>query len=182
MYLAIEVHLQFPRGSPSTELSDFRQSARSGKEHSKTCAIKGNDVITNAISANQHLASTFLMQIFKFKRRGCKLSFRRLNKNRRCPRSHDDISSAKFHCSHKKGTRKQSLSRTILEQSPCHIAIKDFRSILFFFLQQHFISYLHTQEKLQNLLKTRKKSSKITVYTIAFKKNKRTNNKTNRQT
>ena len=26
-------HLQFPCGSPSTELSDFRQSARSGNEH-----------------------------------------------------------------------------------------------------------------------------------------------------
>ena len=28
--------------------------------------VKGNDVITNVISANQHLASTFPMQIFKF--------------------------------------------------------------------------------------------------------------------
>ena len=36
---------------------------------------KGNDVITNAISANQHFASTFSMQIFKFQRRSCKLSF-----------------------------------------------------------------------------------------------------------
>ena len=36
---------------------------------------KGNDVITNVISANQHVASTFSMQIFKFQRRSCKLSF-----------------------------------------------------------------------------------------------------------
>ena len=36
---------------------------------------KGNDVITNVISANQHFASTFSMQIFKFQRRSCKLSF-----------------------------------------------------------------------------------------------------------
>ena len=36
---------------------------------------KGNAVITNAISANQHFASTFSMQIFKFQRRNCKLSF-----------------------------------------------------------------------------------------------------------
>ena len=36
---------------------------------------KGNDVITNVISANQHFASTFSMQIFKFQRRNCKLSF-----------------------------------------------------------------------------------------------------------
>ena len=34
---------------------------------------KGNDVITNVISANQHFASTFSMQIFKFQRRSCKL-------------------------------------------------------------------------------------------------------------
>ena len=43
-------------------------------KHWKTRA-KGNDVITNAISANQHFASTFSMQIFKFQRRSCKLSF-----------------------------------------------------------------------------------------------------------
>ena len=34
--------------------------------------IKGNDVITYVISANQHFASTFPMQIFKFQRRSCK--------------------------------------------------------------------------------------------------------------
>ena len=31
--LKFEFHLQFPCGSPSTELSDFRQSGRSGNEH-----------------------------------------------------------------------------------------------------------------------------------------------------
>ena len=36
---------------------------------------KGYDVITYTISANQHFASTFSMQIFKFQRRSCKLSF-----------------------------------------------------------------------------------------------------------
>ena len=36
---------------------------------------KGNDVITNVISANQHFTSTFLKQIFKFQRRSCKLFF-----------------------------------------------------------------------------------------------------------
>ena len=36
---------------------------------------KGNDVITNVISANQHFASIFFMQIFKFQRHNCKLSF-----------------------------------------------------------------------------------------------------------
>ena len=43
-------------------------------KHWKTRA-KGNDVITNVISANQHFASTFSMEIFKFQRRSCKLSF-----------------------------------------------------------------------------------------------------------
>ena len=42
--------------------------------HWKTRA-KGNDVITNVISANQPLTSTFWMRIFKFQRRSCKLSF-----------------------------------------------------------------------------------------------------------
>ena len=36
---------------------------------------KDNDVITYVIFANQHFASTFSMQIFKFQRRSCKLSF-----------------------------------------------------------------------------------------------------------
>ena len=59
--LEFEFHVQIPCGSRSTELSDFRQSARRGNElecnkHWKTRA-KGNDVITNVISANQHIAS-----------------------------------------------------------------------------------------------------------------------------
>ena len=59
--LEFEFYLQFACGSPSTELSDFQQSARSGKERDckqKTRA-KGNGVITNVISANQHFASTY---------------------------------------------------------------------------------------------------------------------------
>ena len=77
--LEFEFHFQFPCSSPSTELSDFRQSMRSGNEHEckqtkNTCA-KGNDAIINVISANQHFASTFSMQIFKFQRRSCMLSF-----------------------------------------------------------------------------------------------------------
>ena len=79
MSLEFEFHLQFPCGSLSTELSDFRQSTRSRNERKckrtlkNTCKV--NDVTTNVISANQHLASTFLMQIVKFQRRTCKLSF-----------------------------------------------------------------------------------------------------------
>ena len=41
-----------------------------------------------------------------------------------------DISSVIFHSSHSKGTQKQLLSRIILAQHPCHIAIKAFCSIL----------------------------------------------------
>ena len=43
-------------------------------KHWKT-RVKDNDVIANVIFANQHLASTFSMQIFKFQRRSGKLSF-----------------------------------------------------------------------------------------------------------
>ena len=45
-------------------------------KHWKTVA-KGNEVLTNVISANQHFTSTFLMQIFKLQgwTSSCKLSF-----------------------------------------------------------------------------------------------------------
>ena len=58
--LEFEFRLQFPCGSPSTELSDFCQSARSGnereckqtlKKHLKALAT-GDDVIANVISVN----------------------------------------------------------------------------------------------------------------------------------
>ena len=75
----IWIPLHFPCGSSSTELSYFHQSVRSGNEHNvskhwKTRA-ESNDVITYVTSAYQHIASTFSMQIFKFQRRSCKLSF-----------------------------------------------------------------------------------------------------------
>ena len=43
-------------------------------KHWKTNA-KGNDIITNIISTNQHSTLTFWMHPFKFQRRSCKLSF-----------------------------------------------------------------------------------------------------------
>ena len=74
-----EFRLQFPCGCPLTELSDFRQSAQSEKEREckqrlKTRA-KSNDVITVVISAISISHRLFSMQIFKFQRRSCKLSF-----------------------------------------------------------------------------------------------------------
>ena len=73
--LELEFHPQLPCGSPSTKLSDFRQLARSGNEcECEQTSAKGNDVITNVISANRHFVSSFSMQIFKFWRRSCKLS------------------------------------------------------------------------------------------------------------
>ena len=52
-----------------------------------------------------------------------------------------------------------------------------------FFIQQHFISYLHTKEKFTKIVENQKKCSKITVYTIALKKGKKqTNKQTKRQT
>ena len=77
--LEFECRLQFPCGSPSTELSDFRQSAWSGNERecrqTLTNKCQEHDVITNVISANQHFAPTFSKQIFKFQRRSCKPFF-----------------------------------------------------------------------------------------------------------
>ena len=57
-----------PCSSPSTELSDFRQSARSWnecllKKKGKHARAKVHNVITNVISANQHFASTFSKQL-----------------------------------------------------------------------------------------------------------------------
>ena len=77
--LEFEFHLQFPCSSPSTELSDSAnqrdaETSANVSKHWKTRA-KDNDVITYDISANQHFASTFSMQILKFQRRSCKLSF-----------------------------------------------------------------------------------------------------------
>ena len=43
-------------------------------KHCKTRAL-GNDVVTYAISADQHSVSTFSMQMFKSQRRSCELSF-----------------------------------------------------------------------------------------------------------
>ena len=57
----------------SANQCEAEKSANVNK-HWKTRA-KHNNVITNVISANQHFASTFSMQIFKFQKRSCKLSF-----------------------------------------------------------------------------------------------------------
>ena len=46
---------------------------RNVNKHWKTSA-NGSDVIANVISANQHFASTFTTQIFKFQRHSCKLT------------------------------------------------------------------------------------------------------------
>ena len=76
----LATYVQFPCRSPSTVLSTFpdnqheAETSANVNKHWKTRS-KNNDVITNVISANQHFASTFSMQIFKFQRRNCKLSF-----------------------------------------------------------------------------------------------------------
>ena len=61
----------------SCQLSDNQHEAETSTNVNKNWKTrsKGNDDITNVISANQHFASTFSMQIFKFQRRNCKLSF-----------------------------------------------------------------------------------------------------------
>ena len=75
--------LQLTSNSPvvlrrlSGQLSDNQHEAETSANVNKNWKTrsKGYDVITNVISANQHFASTFSMQIFKFQRRSCKLSF-----------------------------------------------------------------------------------------------------------
>ena len=65
--LKFEFHLQFPCCSPSTELSDFRQSARSGNEHECKQTLKNTlKIITNVISANKHFESTLLQALLPF--------------------------------------------------------------------------------------------------------------------
>ena len=58
----------------SANQHEAEKSANVNK-HWKQKGTKGSDVISHVIYANQHFASTFLMQIFKFKRCSCKLSF-----------------------------------------------------------------------------------------------------------
>ena len=72
MSLEFEFHLKFPVAP--CQLNCLISTSRANvNKHWKTRA-KGNDVIANVISPNQHFASTFWMQIFKFQRRSCKLS------------------------------------------------------------------------------------------------------------
>ena len=66
----VEFHFRFPCGSLSTELSDFHQSARSGKHVPR--------VMTSLLMSSPPIRisqQTFSMQIFKFQGRSCKLSF-----------------------------------------------------------------------------------------------------------
>ena len=55
-------------------LQALRGALAAGRECKQKTRARGNDVITNVVSANQHFASTFSMQIFKFQRRRFKLS------------------------------------------------------------------------------------------------------------
>ena len=68
MWLPVDWAVRFP------PISAKWKREQNVNKYWKTGA-KGNDVITNVISANQHFALTFSMQIFKFQRRCCKLSF-----------------------------------------------------------------------------------------------------------
>ena len=60
----------------SCQISANEHEAVKSTHVNKHCKkhAKGNDIITNVISANKHFASTFLMQIFKFQRHCWKLS------------------------------------------------------------------------------------------------------------
>ena len=58
----------------SCQISANKREEQTSANVNKTPA-KGNNVFTQVMSANQHFASTFSMQIFKFRRLSCKLSF-----------------------------------------------------------------------------------------------------------
>ena len=63
--LEFEFHLQFPCGSPSTELSDFRQSARSGPLVAKSANFKSQNRVLLAkvvFSPDFWLTSWFLLK------------------------------------------------------------------------------------------------------------------------
>ena len=66
--------------------AETSENANKHLKHVKACP-KGNDVITNVISANQHFASIFSMQIFKFQRRSCKLPFLSPSRRQKAPES-----------------------------------------------------------------------------------------------
>ena len=74
IWIPTPVSLWLPRRLSCQFSANHREAETSTKvnKHWKTHA-KGNDVITNVISTNQHFASTFSKQIFKFKRCSCKL-------------------------------------------------------------------------------------------------------------
>ena len=67
--LEFEFHLQFPCGSSSTELSDFRQSARSGNE--RECKIKKNigkhvpKVMTSLLMSSPPISISY--QLFRYR-------------------------------------------------------------------------------------------------------------------
>ena len=70
-WLTIDWAVEFPSISAKRKRAWIQTIT---EKHMKARA-KGNDFITNVISANQHFTSTFSMQIFKLQRHGCKLSF-----------------------------------------------------------------------------------------------------------
>ena len=67
--LEFEFHIQFSCGSPRRLSCQISANQRKAEKRSNVHVPRGNDVNTNVISANQHFASTFSMQIFKFQRR-----------------------------------------------------------------------------------------------------------------
>ena len=70
LWLPVDGAVRFPPISAKRKRAPMQTNIQ---KHVKARA-KVNDVITNVISTNQHFASTFAMQIFKFQRRSCKLS------------------------------------------------------------------------------------------------------------
>ena len=71
LWFPVDKAARFP---PISAMRKRALNIKNIKKHVKARA-KGIDVITNVSSANSFFASTFSMQIFKFHRRSCRLSF-----------------------------------------------------------------------------------------------------------
>ena len=67
--LEFEFHIQFSCGSPRRLSCQFFANQWEAETSWNVHVPRGNNVITNVISANQHFVSTLSMQIFKFQRR-----------------------------------------------------------------------------------------------------------------
>ena len=74
IWIPPSITLRLPVGCQISANQREAKTSANVNKHWKIRA-KGNDAITSVISAKQHFAPLFSMQIIKFQRRSCKISF-----------------------------------------------------------------------------------------------------------